>query len=67
MDVGKEARRRTPSMKRTCSSKKIGKSFQGKMKRKQELHFFEKMDISESKESAQSLGNSKASSQRDNS
>ena len=47
--------------------KKLKKAYKGKRKCKQELHTFEKMEVSGSEESYQSLDDSNASSKSDDS
>ena len=47
--------------------KKLKKAFKGKKKRKQELRTFEKMEVSGSEDSDQSLDDSDASSEIDDS
>ena len=45
--------------------KKLKKAFKGRKKSTQELHTFEKMDVSESEESNQSVDDGNASSKSD--
>ena len=47
--------------------KKLKETFKGRKKRKQELHTFEKLEVSGSEESDQSLDNSDASSKSNDS
>ena len=47
--------------------KKLKKAFKGRKKHKQELHTFEKMEVSGSEEPEQSLDDSNASSKKDDS
>ena len=69
MDTGKQEGKKTYTKHEVnvLIEKKLKTAFKGRKKHKQEIHAFEKMDISGSEESNQSLDDSDVSSKTDDS